>query len=277
MAEITVDVFDANEPVPEGKGPGAGSVAAAQSAGPTFSAVPENKFGTKEPIELQMLEDVAGTLRAWEVLAGDVALLGKFDLHHLRDIHAHVMQDIYAEPGATRGDERMISEHYARLDPKLPPVKEPDSRVGSNGETITLLDAGKVNGRINELSAQLQAENELRGLEKADFVNRLADYYLQYSQASPFISGNEQVLGVVANKIGFRAGYHVDIINATHVREATDSALAQGIGGDKSELVHVLSRVTREAEGIGAQAARSPTMMAMPLAENRDLTRRQTE
>ena len=242
-----------------------------------IAPVPENTLGINDPLLLQMTEDVTATARAWEIQVGDVYLPGKFDAEHLREIHAHLMQDTYPETGTTRGDERLIAEQAARANPDNKMPLEYDSRIGTNGESITLLGAGKVNERLDELSRYLQDENGLRGLDKPAFVNKLADYYLQYSQAAPFTAGNEHVLGVMANQIGFRAGYHVDIISSQHLREATDATLAAGVASDKTQLVQVLSGVVREAEGIGPRAARSPTQSALPLEVSPEFKKKQTE
>ena len=242
-----------------------------------IAPVAVNLLNTTDPVLLQLTEEVTGTARAWEVQVGDVYLPGKFDSEHLRAIHAHLMQDIYPETGATRGDERLIAEQATNANPEKGQPLEYDSRIGTNGESITLLGAGKVNERLDELSRHLQDENGLRGLDKPAFVNKLADYYLQYSQAAPFMAGNEHVLGVVANQIGFRAGYHVDIINSQHLREATDATLVAGVTSDKSQLVQVLSGVVREAEGIGPKAARSPTLSALPLEVSAAFKKNQTE
>ncbi|MDF7815457.1 Fic family protein [Hymenobacter sp. YC55] len=239
--------------------------------------VPDNLLGTTEPLLLQMAEDANGSLRAWEVQVGDVHIPGKFDAAHLRDIHAHIMQDIYPAPGATRGDERLIAQHEAKVNPEKELPLEYDTRIGSNGENITLLDVGKVNKRLDDLSSLLERENTLQGLDKQAFVGKLADYYTEYSHAAPFRAGNEHVLGVVMNQIGKEAGYVVSPAVAQHLREATDATLEAGVTSDKSRLIQVFSSVTSEAPGRGAEARRDPTQSALPLEVSAEIKKRQAE
>ncbi|MGI4744269.1 MAG: hypothetical protein ACRYG7_54665 [Janthinobacterium lividum] len=214
-----------------------------------------------------MAEDVAGSLRAYEDRIGHVYIPGKFDTAHLRDIHAHVMQDIYAEPGATRADELLLDQLAVKANPQQAMPPDYDTRIGVNGQPITLLAASKVNERLEELSRNLAAENTLGGLEKPEFVARLADYYTCYSHAAPFRAGNEHVLNVVLNHIGVEAGYVVEAITAKHLREVTDAVLVAGVESDKTRLIQVLGSVTKEDESRLGKLLRDPTQWVIPLKD----------
>lgn len=230
-----------------------------------LAPLPENLMGAKSRVTLQLAEDGAGSVRAWEVMVGHVYLPGQYDAAHLRDIHAHVMQDIYPNVGATRNDELLLAQHAAKATPgKVVPAPY-DTRLGTNDEVITLVPADQVNARLDELSARIQRDNQLCGLEKAEFVEKLTDYYLQYSKVSPFAAGNEHVLNVVFDEIGVQAGYVVQPEQAKHLREATDAILAAGLSSDRGCLLDVFFSVTKEAEGIGPRALRSPTLAPVPV------------
>ncbi len=274
MADNLRDVFQTTGSDPGGKESGSEP---GQPTEQQVAPVPRNLLGTTEPLLLQMAEDANGSLRAWEVQVGDVNLPGKFDAAHLRDIHAHIMQDIYPKPGATRGDERLLAEQAVKADPSKTMPLEYDTRVGTNGEYITLLDAGKVNKRLDDLSGLLERENTLQGLDKKDFVAKLADYYTEYSHAAPFRAGNEHVLGVALNQIGVEAGYTVSPAAARHLREATDATLEAGVTSDKTRLIQVLDSVSTEAPGREAQARRHPTQWALPLEVSAEIKKRQAE
>ncbi|RZJ88520.1 MAG: hypothetical protein EOO60_10975, partial [Hymenobacter sp.] len=90
---------------------------------PRIAPVPENQLNIKNPVYLQMVEDVTGGMRAHELRIGDAYLPGDLNTQHLRQIHAYVMQDVYAEPGATRGDELMVAQAAlkGKPDAKFPP------------------------------------------------------------------------------------------------------------------------------------------------------------
>lgn len=266
MAEDLFSNFStATGPPVRGASVATGEMTTAHPSELRLAPVPANLLGTDDHLLLQMVEDANGSLRAWEVQIGDVDLPGKFDAAHLRDIHAHLMQDIYPKPGATCGDERLLAEQAVKADPSKTMPLEYDTRVGNTGEFIKLLDVGKVNKRLDDLSALLERENTLQGLNKSAFVAKLADYYTEYSHAAPFRAGSEHVLGIVLNQIGVEAGYVVSPAAAKALREVTDATLAAGVTSDKSNLIQVLSSVTTEAPGREAQARRHPTQSALPL------------
>lgn len=258
-----VRVIPETEPEPVGNG--------------IIAPIGDNLLGATSAFHLRMAEAAAGSIRAWEAMVGDVYLPGTYDAAHLRDIHAHVMQDIYPEPGATRGDERLLAEYEARATPPKEKPIEYDTRLGANEEGITLLSAGRVNERLDELSALMVKENHLRGLEKPAFLDKLTDYYLQYSKASPFIAGNQKVLDVVFHQIGEQAGYSVVLgKDSTNIAQVTDAILAAGTSTNKGRLMQAFNAVTTEDEGIGPQALRSPTLRRLPLVLSDELKKRQT-
>lgn len=221
--------------------------------------VPGNHFNTNDPLFLQMLEDADGSARAWAVMVGRVYLPGKFDVAHLRDIHAHVMQDIHPGVGATRGDELLLAR-YALQHHGTPLPPEYDTRLSLEGQYFALLNADKVNARVEELSSCLAKEGSLRGMDKSLFITRLAEYYVRYSYAAPFQRGTALVLDVMLHNIGELAGYRVESLAAKHLREVTDAILLAGVTSDKTDLIQVLRSVTTENEGPGPAALRSPVL-----------------
>ena len=231
---------------------------------PRIAPVPENNLDTKDPVFLQMAQDVAGGMRAHELRIGDAYLPGNLDTQHLRFLHAYVMQDIYAVVGATRGDERMLAELDLKDTPGAKLPLEYDTRQGAHGQLITLVPAEKVNQRLEEISERLRRENYLGGLDKPEFVARLVDYYLEYSKVAPFEGGNEHVICVVLNQIGEEAGYVVAPDAAPQLREVTDATLAAGMLSDRSRLIEVLSSVTEQEQGQEAVIRRKATQWARP-------------
>lgn len=244
---------------------------------PRFAPVPPNNLDTDNRLLLQMSEDVAGGVRAHELRIGDAYIPGKFDSAHFRDLHAYLMQDIYPEPGATRNDELLLAKHALKDTPDAELPKQYDSRLGASGQAITLLSAEKVNDRLDELSGKLGRENNLGGLDKPEFVARLADYHLQYRKASPFQAGNEHVLGAVLNQIGIEAGYEVKPHMAKNLREVTDATLEAGVDSSKSRLIQVLSSITEPGTSREATLRRDPTQWALPVKDSPEAIKRQKE
>lgn len=211
-----------------------------------------------------MVEDVASGMRAHELRIGYVYIPGNLTTQHLRLLHVHVMQDIYAELGATRGDELMVAQAALENKPAVKLPLEYNAREGAHGQLITLVPAGQVNQRLEEIGERLRRENYLGGLDKPAFVARLVDYHLEYSKVAPFQSGSEQVVSVVLNTIGVEAGYIVAPDAAKHLREVTDATLAAGLLSDRSRLIQVLSSVTEEEQGQEAMIRRKATQWALP-------------
>ncbi len=212
--------------------------------------VPANLLGTDNRLLLQMSEDVAAGYRAWELQIGDALADGNFDAAHLRDIHAYLLQDIYAAPGATRGDEQALG---------TAPAVPGDVRLGRTGQPLTLLPPERVNDRLDALGGLLVQENYLSGLPKAQFVARLAAYHAAYSQAAPFAAGNAHVLGVVLTQIGVEAGYTVKPRASRLLNEVTHAVVAAGVNSDKTRLMAVLAAVVQEAPGREAELSRRIT------------------
>ncbi|HET9505656.1 MAG TPA: hypothetical protein VFO93_19080 [Hymenobacter sp.] len=229
---------------------------------PRFAPIPENNYKITDAVTLQMVEDVAGGLRAHEFRVGDAYIPGKFDTVHLRAIHGYVMQDVYAAPGATRNDELLLAKLAAKDNPEAELFKDYDSRLGAGGQAITLLATGKVNERLEELSERLAEDNYLRGLEKPVFIERLATYHLEYSATWPFQSGNEHVLGFILNEVGRKAGYEVKSHKSANLREVTYSILEAGVTSDKTKLIQVLNSVTEPGQSAAAEVRRRPTLAA---------------
>ncbi len=225
--------------------------------------VPRNTMGITDREELTLVENVTSTVRAWELRIGDEYLPGNFDTAHLRDLHAYLMQDVYSEPGGTRQDERDIARSQAPAGPQLPAPA--DARLGANERIITLLGVDQVNALLDTLSTLLQQENMLKGLDKAQFVDRLAEYHVQYARAAPFTGGNERVLNVVLYELGQGAGYLVEPSKNPHLHEATDAILERGIDSDKSRLKAVLNDIVQEASGATAELRRRVTFRTLPI------------
>ncbi|MBG8556302.1 Fic family protein [Hymenobacter guriensis] len=213
--------------------------------------IPPNKLGITDPEVMRSAQQVTTDFRTGEIREGLKVVRGNFDADHFRRIHEYTMQDVYPWAGQTRQDLKDNAHQDVSRNRQSMATNEP----------LAFEEAGKVNTRLNAISADLQKENGLKGLDKGEFVKRLATYYDQYYQVAPFRAGNDAVLNIVTEQIGKQAGYEIQLENEPGVKLAADKTLAKDASkGDRSELENALNAVTRPAPGPEAELARRPSL-----------------
>ena len=213
--------------------------------------VPPNKLGITDPEVMRAAQQVTTDFRTGEMREGLKVIRGNFDTDHFRKIHEYTMQDVYQWAGQTRQDlKENTNQDISR-----------DRQSVATSDPLAFAEAGKVNTRLDAISADLNKEGGLKGLEQGEFVNRLATYYDQYYQVAPFRAGNDAVLNIVTEQIAKQAGYDVQLENAPGVKIAADKTLAKDASkGDRSELEQALNAVTKPAPGPEAELARRSSL-----------------
>lgn len=171
----------------------------------------------------EQLEQDEGDLveaRAVQLAESPVPVTG--DLAHLQAIHAHLFQDVYEWAGQPRtveiskhnGDQFMIS-----------------SRIGTGAEYAF---------------GELAQDNMLGGLDRNDFVNRLAHHYDQINYLHPFREGNGRTQRVFWTQIAAQAGHSIDWSSVRG--EVNDAASRAAIEqGDLQPLRQMFGRATATA------------------------------
>ena len=104
----------------------------------------------------------------------------------IRGLHRHLFQDIYPWAGA-----------YRRI----------DMRRGA-GEFFAPFVM--VPNLVDTMCATLFAVDNLRGLDRRDFLRGLADFYDQLNYAHPFRDGNRRAQRLFWSRIAFDAGWILD-------------------------------------------------------------------
>jgi fido (protein-threonine AMPylation protein) len=227
--------------------------------------VPPNKLGITDPEVMRAAQQVTTDFRTGEIREGLKVVRGDFDTDHFRRLHAYSMQDVYQWAGQTRQDVKANTGED---------VSRNRQSVATN-EPLTFEEAGKVNTRLDAISADLKKENGLKGLDQGEFVKRLATYYDQYYQVAPFRAGNDAVLNIVTEQIAKQAGYEVQLENAPGVKLAAERTVAKDSSkGERSELEQALNAVTRPAPGPEAELARRSSLREneVPLTRDRHET-----
>lgn len=175
-----------------------------------------NLLDIRDGLSLEAAEIRFSSLRAATLELGPA----RRGLPHLRAIHRHLFQDIYAWAGKIRevdiyrGDTRFC--HFEYLE-----------KEG------------------NDLMQALEAENYLLGLELAPFTRRLAHYYCEINVLHPFRTGNGRAQRIFFEQMAIHAGYHLDWQDIDI--DAWRLANQQGAMGDLAPLTAIFCKVVSEA------------------------------
>ncbi|MBT9394442.1 Fic family protein [Hymenobacter sp. NST-14] len=223
------------------------------------NTLPENKVGADSAEQLARAERIAGDFRRMQLETGLVEVKGSLDTQHLKQLHTHVMKDVYDWAGQTRQEQQHERERLSG-----------DVQRGRI-ETISYAPAAEVSARLDTLSNQLKGENMLRGNTPENFAGRAAHYFDQLNYIQPFRAGNEQTLMAGMTVLAKQAGYDLkfDQIKPEDLRRAGDEALRNvgeskaGPGAEQSrlrELTSLFERATVPLPGVQAEAARHPVM-----------------
>jgi cell filamentation protein len=150
---------------------------------------------------------------------------GKFDLEHLKAIHAHVFQDLYEWAGKTR-----------------------TVNISKNGDAFARSAFIESAGR--QLGAAIAKENNLQGLEKPQLVERLAHYYSDWNALHPFREGNGRTTRELIGQIAREAGYELDQTRIDNSKDQWNDAARRSFHGDLGPLKAILTEAIRPSRAI---------------------------
>ena len=112
-------------------------------------------------------------------------IVGHYDLDHLCAIHRHIFQDVYD----WAGELRTVS-------------------IQKGGELFALAPHLEVAG--DALFKDLAAEHFLHGLDRGDFVRRVAFYLSEINALHPFREGNGRAQRAFLTQLANDAGWPID-------------------------------------------------------------------
>lgn len=150
---------------------------------------------------------------------------GKFDLEHLRAIHSHVFQDVYEWAGKTR-----------------------TVNISKNGDAFAQPAFIESAGR--QIGDAFANENNLQGLEKPRFVERLAMYYSDWNALHPFREGNGRVTRELIGQIARQAGYELDQTRIDNSKDQWNEAARRSFHGDLRPVTEILTEAIRPSRAI---------------------------
>ncbi|QXF84545.1 cell filamentation protein (plasmid) [Rhodococcus pyridinivorans] len=144
-----------------------------------------NLLGITDTPTLDRIEKRLFTQAMYEF--ADVPSPSTFTGEFLREIHRRVFDGLYVWAG-----------QY-----KTVPTTQGNLPIAHSSPEDTTAD-------VDELFADLAAENNLTGLDHHTFVTRLADYWSRLTEIHPFPDGNSRTQYELFRRIADRAGWQID-------------------------------------------------------------------
>lgn len=194
-----------------------------------------NKFGIRDREALKELEYQLGDHRVAELR--DKPITGKFDLDHLKAIHAHIFQDTYEWAGQLRSVN--ISKGGTRF-----------------------CQASFIEGQARTLAVSLTKERNLHGLEKPQFVERLAHYYAEWNAVHPFREGNGRSTREFIGQLAREAGYELQQARIDNNKDQWNQASERSFHGDLSGIREIFTEAVRPSRALAYEKLPEPQALA---------------
>jgi len=160
-----------------------------------------NKLGITDKDQLAQAETESSLPRLTQLNREGGIQGGQYDQAHLKQVHERLFSGVYQWAGETRAD-REFQGHK-------------DTKVTGFKETMTYAPHKEVPERLDAIGAQLNKENNLKGLAPDKFAERAAYYLDQYNHTHAFRDGNGRTMQATFTQLGKAAGYDVDFNRAS--------------------------------------------------------------
>lgn len=170
-----------------------------------------NKLNIRDDELLQQMEVNLVALRLKEDLPK-----GQFDYTHLKALHYHLFQDLYA----WAGQERTI-------------------RMSKGTSQFAFPEY--IQKELDKLFHQLKSDHYLRGLDPETFAKKAAEYFNEVNAAHPFREGNGRTNRIFFKQLAQEAGYEIAWYK-TSSREFIDASIA-GFQGDNQPMAAIFVKV----------------------------------
>lgn len=187
------------------------------------TAVLRNIPGIRDEASLRDFEYEQTELRIEELRENPIP--GKFNLEHLKAIHAYVFQDVYEWAGQIR-----------------------TVNISKNGDSFAQPAFIESAGR--QIGAAIAKENNLQGLEKPLFVERLAVYYSDWNALHPFREGNGRTTRELIGQLARESGYDLDQTRIDNSKDQWNAAARRSFHGDLGPLKEIFTAAIRSSRAI---------------------------
>ena len=172
----------------------------------------QNKLGIKDASELDSVEQLIVAQRAAQGLPDEAR---QFTYEGFKAIHRHLFQDVYDWAGQER-------EYTTGRGPT--PFARPEF----------------IASYMKQQFRSLEAKDNLRGLNKADFVTQAADLISEINAAHPFVDGNGRTQRTWLRLVAERAGFRL-ILKAEDRQRWNDASRTSFEESDNSAMAKLLS------------------------------------
>ncbi len=179
------------------------------------TSVLRNRLGIRNPDRLAQVESEWSFVRLVELLHHPEP--GSYDLAHLSRFHRRIFGDVYPWAGEIRTVAMAKGQLFA-----LP------QHITSYAST---------------LFEQLGGESHIAGLERANFVARLAFYFAEINALHPFREGNGRAQRAFLKQLGRQAGWDIEW-RATTLDGNLDASIA-AMNSDLGTVAATLDRLVR--------------------------------
>lgn len=192
------------------------------------TAVLRNIVGAATAPELAAAEADLSFARALELLDRPVAATN--DLDELREVHRRLFQDVFDWAGHLRSV---------------------DVRKNVPGAEY-FMPFGHIERAAEICFRDLAEEDHLSGLDRQEFIQRLAFHYERINYIHPFREGNGRTQRIFWNRIAFEAGWQLDW-RPVHGEENHAAARAGSDDGNLEPLIAMFEKVVTPPEHLSAR------------------------
>ena len=211
-----------------------------------------NKLGITDKDQLAQAETESSLPRLTQLNREGGIQGGQYDQAHLKQVHERLFSGVYQWAGETRAD-REFQGHK-------------DTKITGFKETMTYAPHKEIPERLDAIGAQLNKENNLKGLAPDKFAERAAYYLDQYNHAHSFRDGNGRTMQATFTQLGKEAGYDVDFNRASPeiLNRSRDLAIVRQYPPAEAEknlqpLKDMFKQVIKPTPGVEAEKLRDPS------------------
>ncbi len=207
------------------------------------TGVLRNKVGARTKVVLDDAEGDLSFARLMQLMDRPPKATG--DLDELRAIHGRLFQDVYEWAGQ---------------------VRTVDVRKNVEGAEF-FLPVSMIDRAAGYAAEELRADNNLRGLDRDRFIDRLAYHYDQFNYIHPFREGNGRTQRVLWNRVARDAGWQLDwrgVRGSTNDRASRAASEQRDFGPLREMFSGIVTKDTPPAERDAAWRAAERARLSFP-------------